>query len=186
MTCRMRVSALASAAVVLALLTVPAAGSAQQTQTPSSSSPTTTSDGGSRFGLGFQSSWPAYGLSGIYDVNDRITAQAVLGALGAVTTVSGRGLYHFSRQEKYSLFGFGTVGLWRYSYDILGHDESESTVGVGGGAGVELDWQGILDEDDDGSFPPLYSTIDLGLTMASFDAYNWNAFGFGVGLHYRF
>jgi hypothetical protein len=144
-----------------------------------------TSERESGFGLGFQSSWPAYGLSGLYDVSDRITAQAVLGALGTVTTLSGRGLYHFSRQPKYSMFGFGTVGLWRYGYSALGVSESETAIGVGGGAGVELDWRGIFD-DGDNSFPPLYSTIDLGLTLANFDAYNWSALGFGVGLHYRF
>jgi hypothetical protein len=185
MTCRMRASAAASVVAVFGLLAAPIAGHAQES--PSSGAATPAAAEGSRFGVGFQSSWPAYGLSGLFDVSDRITAQAVLGAFGAVTTLSGRGLYHFNRQTKYSLFGFGSVGVWRYGYDVLGVSDSETTVGVGGGAGVELDWQGILNDDDDGdSFPPLFSTIDLGLTMASFDAYNWNAFSFGVGLHYRF
>src|SRR5690606_33114638 len=40
---------------------------------------TSQQDRGSRFGIGVQSSWPAYGLSGIYDANDRMTAQLVLG-----------------------------------------------------------------------------------------------------------
>jgi hypothetical protein len=136
-----------------------------------------------RLGVGFQSSWPAYGLSGVYDVNERLTAQAVIGAFGSLTTLSGRGLYHFQRQEKYSLYGFGTVGIWRHSFRALGISESETSPGVGGGAGVELDWRRLL---DDSGFPPLFSSIDLGFVAASFDNYNFSGMVIGAGLHYRF
>jgi hypothetical protein len=140
----------------------------------------------SRFGIGVQSSWPAYGLSGIYDANDRMTAQLVLGALGSVTTISGRLLYHFKRMEKYNWYGFGTAGLWRHSYRFAGIDDSETAVAFGGGAGIELDWRRII-ESGGGDFPPLYSTIDIGLTATSgFDHYSWSALTWGVGLHYRF
>jgi len=140
----------------------------------------------SRFGIGVQSSWPAYGLSGIYDPNDQITGQAVLGALGTVTTISGRLLYHFKRLEKYNWYGFGTVGLWRHSYRLAGISDSESAVAFGGGAGIELDWRRII-ESGGSSFPPLYSTIDIGLTATTgFDHYSWSALTWGVGLHYRF
>ena len=138
--------------------------------------------GGSPFGIGFQSSWPAYGISGLYDVSDAFTAQAVLGLLGTVSTISGRGLYHFQRMPKYRAFGFGTVGLWRYGY---GNSLHENTVGIGGGGGVELNWQTIINSEES-SFPPLFSTVELGLTFANFDNYSWNAFGLGVGIHYRF
>lgn len=138
-------------------------------------------DGGdSPFGIGVQSSWPAYGISGLYDVNDRITAQLVLGAFGTLTTVSGRGLYHFNRMPKYSMFGFGSVGLWRYGVF------SESAVGVGGGAGVELNWKQIL-APDDADFPPLFSNLDIGVNFANFDTYTgFNVLSIGGGLHYRF
>lgn len=140
-----------------------------------------------RLGVGFQSSWPAYGLSGLYDVNERLTAQAVIGAFGSVTTISGRGLYHFQREEKYSLYGFGTVGIWRHSFRALGNSESETSPGVGGGAGIELDWRGLLDASGNGSgFPPLFSSIDLGFVAASFDNYNFSGLVIGAGLHYRF
>jgi len=140
-----------------------------------------------RLGVGFQSSWPAYGLSGLYDVNERITAQAVLGAFGSLTTLSGRGLYHFQREEKYSMYGFGTVGIWRHSFQVLGSSESQTSPGVGGGAGLELDWRRLLDASGDGSgFPPLFSSIDLGFVAASFDNYNFSGLVIGAGLHYRF
>jgi hypothetical protein len=141
----------------------------------------------SKFGIGFQSSWPAYGLSGIYDVNETLTAQAVLGAFGNMSTLSGRGLYHFQRAEKHSLYGFGTLGLWRHSYNFLGVSESESSVGLGGGGGIELDWRRIIDADEpEPTFPRLYSSIDLGFVLASFDHYDFSGLVIGAGMHYRF
>jgi hypothetical protein len=134
-----------------------------------------------RFGVGLQSSWPSYGLSGIYDMSDQITLQAVVGALGTVTNLGARALYRFNQQEKYNLYGFGTAGLWRYDYTI----DTESVVGFGGGAGIELDWREIISPED-GSFPPLYSSFDLGFVLADFDHYNFSGFSFGGGLHYRF
>lgn len=134
----------------------------------------------SPFSIGLQSSWPAYGVSGKMDLSPSTQVQVVLGALGNVTTVSGRAYRFFDRQPKVSWYGFGTLGLWRWS-DVF---YSESAVGFGGGAGVELDWREILDSPD---FPRLASTVDLGLTMASFDTYeNWSLLSFGVGFHYHF
>jgi hypothetical protein len=133
----------------------------------------------SKFGIGLQSAWPSYGISGLYDMSETVTLQAVIGALGTVTNFGGRAMYRFQTAPKYDLFAFGTVGLWRVagSYD-------ESVVGAGGGAGIELDWASIF---DDGEFPPLYSTIDIGFVAASWDAYaGWSGFTMGGSLHYRF
>lgn len=144
-------------------------------------------DAPGRMGLGFQSSWPAYGLSGTYEVNEKVTAQGVIGAFGSLTTLSARGLYHFQREEKYSLYGYGTAGIWRHSFRIIGVSESQTSPGVGGGAGVELDWRRLLDSEGNGSgFPPLFSSIDLGFVAASFDNYNFSGLVIGAGLHYRF
>jgi hypothetical protein len=142
-----------------------------------------------RAGIGFQSSWPAYGISGTYDLNQRLTGQAVVGAFGTLSTFSARGLYHFQREEKYSLFGYGTAGVWRHSFRILGTSDSETSPGLGGGAGIELNWRGILDGNGSGNasgFPPLFSSIDLGFVAASFDNYNFSGMVIGAGLHYRF
>lgn len=145
-------------------------------------------DNGSRFGIGFQSAFPAYGISGLYDVSDRITAQAILGAFGTLTTVSGRVMYNFQKEEKHALYGFGTTGLWRHSYrSVLGNSDTESVLGVGGGAGVELNWRTILDGDNpDSTFPRLFSSFDIGFVAASFDFYDFSGLVIGAGFHYRF
>jgi hypothetical protein len=133
-----------------------------------------------RFGIGFQSSLPAWGLSAMYDINDQVTAQAIVGAFGTLTTFGGRGLYRFSKEEAYNLYGYGTVGMWSYPGIIR-----ENVVGFGGGAGIELDWRRILGSDT-GSFPPIFSSIDIGMVLASFEYYNFSGFTMGGGIHYRF
>lgn len=144
-------------------------------------------DDASRFGVGFQSAWPAYGVSGLYDVNDRITAQAIVGAFGTLTTLSGRVLYDFQQAPKHSLYGFGTTGVWRHSYSVLGDSDTESSFSAGGGAGIELDWRAIVDGDsDEPTFPRLFSSFDLSFVAASFDFYDFSGLVFGTGLHYRF
>ncbi len=136
----------------------------------------------SPFGIGFQSSWPSYGISGLYDMSEQITLQAIIGALGTVTNFGGRALYRFQMEDKYDLFGFGAVGALRYSVPGF----SESAIGFGGGAGVELDWQRILTPEDN-SFPPLFSTIDIGFMANTFDTYgSYSALSMGGSIHYRF
>jgi hypothetical protein len=135
----------------------------------------------SPFGIGFQSSWPSYGLSGLYDLNDRITIQGIVGALGTITSFGARGIYRFQNEDKYDLYGFGTAGLWSYDYVV----DTENVLGFGGGAGVELDWRRILSPEDD-SFPPLFSSIDIGFVLANFDHYDFSGVTIGGGLHYRF
>lgn len=150
---------------------------------PASAQDDTEEAGESAFGIGFQSSWPAYGLSGIWDLSEKFTAQGVIGAFGGLTTLSARGLYHFQREEKYSLYGFGTPGIWRNSYRVLDRSESETSPGFGGGASIDLNWRSIVGDDES---RPLYSSIDLGFVAATFDYYDFSGLVFGVGLHYRF
>jgi hypothetical protein len=95
-----------------------------------------------RAGIGFQSAWPAYGISGTYDLNQSLTGQAVVGAFGTVSTLSAWSLYHFQREEKYSLFGYGTAGVWWHSFRTLGTSDSETSPGLSGGAGIELNGGG--------------------------------------------
>lgn len=83
-----------------------------------------------RYGVGFTATFPSYGLSGMYDVSDQISAQAIIGALGTVSNVSGRVLHRFNQHPKYDVFGFGSAGMW--------FGGGASVAGVGGGGGVEL------------------------------------------------
>jgi len=130
-----------------------------------------------RFGVGMGSSFPAYGLSGTYRVNEQVTAEAILGLMGTVTSVAGRGWYRFKQDPTYDVYGFATAGVYRYGiFD-------ESAFGIGGGVGIELSWAKILDKPD---FIPLYSNFDIGLVLANFDRYNFSALSWGGGIHYRF
>lgn len=138
-------------------------------------------DRNSRFAVGFQSSFPAYGLSGILNLREELAVQGVIGAFGTISTFSGRGIYRFQRERTYNMYGFGTAGMWRWSVPGV----SESSLGVGGGGGLELDWHSILSSGES-AFPPLVSSIDIGFTLANFDNYNFNALTVGAGLHYRF
>lgn len=134
----------------------------------------------SPWSIGFQSSWPVYGLSARYDMNEKFTAQGVVGAAASLFSVSGRGNYRFEQAEKYDLFGYAALTFWNWSGS--GILESESTIGFGAGGGIEVDWPTILEEDD---FPPLFSTFEIGFGVAGFDNYDLGAFSFGASLHYR-
>jgi len=86
---------------------------------------------------GFQSSWPSHGLSVKMDFTDKITGQAVVGFLGALNNYSVRGLYKFKQESFYSMYGFGSLGLWTWDSDYADWKD-ESVLGIGGGAGFEF------------------------------------------------
>jgi len=134
---------------------------------------------GGRFGVGTASSWPAYGLSGTYHVNEKVTAQAVLGFFGTVSSFSGRGWYRFKRDIKYDLYGYAGAGMYRYDY-FAGN---ENVLGLGAGVGIEASLQKLFDDAD---FPPIFANSELGLSYANFEFYNFSALTFGFGIHYRF
>lgn len=132
-----------------------------------------------KFGIGTASSWPAYGLSGTYLLNERVTAQAVLGFFGTVSSFSGRGWYRFNRNNDYDLYGYAGAGLYRYDYGF----DVENVLGLGAGAGVEVSLAKLFDDED---FPPIFANSELGLSYADFDFYNFSVLTFGFGIHYRF
>jgi hypothetical protein len=168
-------------AALLPLIVPPAA--AQDRAAPSQAdvedSELTVGVQGGRFGVGTASSWPAYGLSGTYHVNEKVTAQAVLGFFGTVSSFSGRGWYRFTRDVKYDLYGYAGAGLYRYDYAV----DTENVLGLGAGVGIETSLQKLFDEDD---FPPIFANSEFGLSYANFDFYNFSALTFGFGIHYRF
>lgn len=176
-----RIAQYATCAGVILLLAIsnpPSTAMAQEADGP------TVGVQGGKFGVGFASSWPAYGISGTYQANEKITGQVVLGLLGTVTNIGVRGLYRFNRNVKYDLYGFAGLGFYRYSYNFLGIGESETVVGVGFGAGIET---GLPELVDDPEFPPIFLSAEIGLALATFDVYqNFSTFGFGAGIHYRF
>lgn len=132
-----------------------------------------------RLGVGFQSSWPAYGISGIYDLSPTASAQAVMGFLGGWTTLSGRGLYRFAQRPFLDPYGFGMVGMWRYDSGLA----DATAVSFGGGGGVDFDLRGLAPD-----LPPLYFNMELGLSVMNLElaGYTGAWMAFGAGLHYRF
>ncbi len=134
---------------------------------------------GGRYGVGFASSWPAYGVSGTLQISETLTAEAVLGFLGAVSNFSGRAWYRFKRDPSYDLYGYGGAGVYRYGY----FGGTENVLGLGGGVGVEAGLQSLLDDED---LPPIFLNAEFGLAYANFDFYNFSSFTFGSGIHYRF
>lgn len=132
-----------------------------------------------RYGIGFQGTFPAYGISGMMDINEEVTIQAIIGFFGSLNTFAGRGLYTFRKDDFWRLYGFGMAGMWTYSIGSL----SETVPGFGLGAGIRYDWRAF-----DASLPPLFWNLELGLGFVNFDEvdYNFSTILFGAGVHYRF
>lgn len=133
------------------------------------------------YGIGTQYAAPAFGVSGIYDFTNSVSGQAVLGFFGGLQSYSGRVLYRFNRKKAYDLYGYGTLGVWRYS----GIGETESATGIGGGVGLEYSWQHLFDSAD---IPPLFGNIEIGFVSLTgeFNNYTFSSFVYGAGIHYRF
>ncbi len=129
--------------------------------------------------VGFQSSWPSYGISAKMDVGDKMAVQGIIGFLGTVNSYSLRGIYKFQREQFYNLYGFGSLGI--LTWGGVGSYGSESVFGFGAGGGVEYDLRGI-----DSSFIPIFINLELGITIANFDNYSFGSTGVGLGLHYKF
>lgn len=58
-----------------------------------------------------------------------------------------------------------------------------STIGIGGGGGIELNWARLFDSP---TFPPLFSNLELGFFYFDETLANVSAISFGGGIHYRF
>ena len=112
------------------------------------------------------------------DINETISAQAILGFLGVVNTFAGRGLYRFRQEDYWDLYGYGMVGMWRYNTRFI---EAENRLGLGAGAGIQYDWR-VLDP----NLPPIFWNLEIGFGYVNFNHYNFNMISFGAGVHYRF
>lgn len=121
-----------------------------------------------------------YGLSGKYDITDKITAQGIVGlwGYGGLSSITGRINYKFKEKNYYSLYGYGSISSWSWSNSLY----DETVMGFGAGAGAEYDIRGF-----DKSFIPLFISADLGLRYASFSHYGgFGGLGLDLGVHYKF
>lgn len=127
--------------------------------------------GEGRWGAGIHSGFAAFGLSVKYRYTDIVTVQGTLGAFGTLKNYGVRGLYTFRAEEKYDLYGFGSVGLWKWDGFL-----AESAVGFGAGAGAEYFFT-----------PQFAASAELGIGFVNFDNYaGFSTVGLGLGLHYYF
>jgi len=121
-----------------------------------------------------------YGLSGKYEVTNKISAQAIVGLWGytGLTSITGRINYKFKEKNDYNFYGYGSLSSWSWSDAYY----NETVIGFGAGVGAEYDIRGI-----DRDFIPLYISADIGLQVASFAHYgSFGGLGIGTGIHYKF
>lgn len=168
--------ALAAAALSLVL------GAAASAQAEEKKDRTETTEGDAAelepttFGVGLQSSWPSFGLSGVMDLDDRIAVQGVLGLFGRVSTFAGRGIYRFAREEMWNVYGYGSVGAVSFRF----RRETDTSLGLGAGLGLEYDWRAWQRK-----LPPIRWNLELGFGYADLAYYDYTGFTIGAGIHYR-
>ncbi len=126
-----------------------------------------------KFGVGFQLSWPSYGLSVKKELTNEITAQGTIGAFGTVTNFGAKAMYKFKKEPEYDIYGYGSLGVYKWSGSGL--FASESVMGFGAGAGLEYD---VTKE--------ITVNGEIGFGAVNFDHYSYGSFGMGLGAHYWF
>lgn len=128
--------------------------------------------------VGLQGGLNSSGPSLRYSVSETLTLQGVIGALGTVTSVSGRGLVYFRETENLDFYYFG--GLQYVNVDTF--FGSENVFGLSVGVGLDYDIRNAVPE-----APPLIFSGEVGASFASFDNFNgFNLFNIGLGVHYLF
>ncbi len=132
-----------------------------------------------KVGVGFQSSFPVYGISGIYNLNEQMSGQAVIGFFGTVKIFSGRFLYKFKRQDNLNVYGYGMLGAFMHKswVTLEGKDKTETILGLGAGVGIEYYFDGL---------PEIGWNAEIGFGLVDFDYYDFSAIMFGLGAHYYF
>ena len=140
---------------------------------------------GGKYGVGFAASFPAFGVSGTYQISETLTAEAILGIFGVISNYSLRGWYRFNRNQKYDIYGYGGLSILQYRYRTFTNNRrnTESVPGVGVGAGIEYGIQELFNDHD---LPPLFFNLEFGLVLANFEHYSLSSMVFGSGIRYRF
>lgn len=146
-----------------------------------------------RFGVGFQFTFPAFGLNLTADLSQRVAAQGIIGAFGDLRTYAGRGIYRFSRKPYSSAYGYGMLGAWSYKgLEFVDEDDpwnwdlretTETVFGMGAGVGVEYDWRGM-----NRNLPAVAWNLEIGISRIDFQDvdFDFSALMIGTGAQYRF
>ncbi len=180
----MKTQSIMRIALVGLLLLLPYLLSAQEKQSSKSKTLKNT-----KYGLGFQGTFPANGLSGVMNLTDKTAAQAIIGFFGSLNTFAARGLYRFQQKNFWNAYGYGMIGIWTYSgLEFVRsrgrlEETTEAVFGFGAGAGIEYDWRALSAD-----LPPIAWNLELGLGFVDFDRvdFSFSTILFGAGIHYRF
>ena len=135
-----------------------------------------------KFGVGFQYTFPACGLSGIMDVTPNTSIQGIFGFFGDLKMFAGKGIYRFKKEHYWNIYGYGEVGV----FSITGYGNwrnqkiiNETSMGFSTGAGIEYGWQALSP-----NLPPVWWNFELGLGTVM--DYGFPTMFYGCGAHYRF
>jgi hypothetical protein len=131
-------------------------------------------------GVGFQSSFPAYGVSVMINTNSNISIQGVLGLFSSVKAYNGRVLYRFNTEKNLQPYLYGSLGA--YSYEGLTYyfmNKTETVFGFGAGGGLEYFFEGL---------PDLGFNLEIGIGSVKFKEidFDYSLIWFGLGAHYYF
>lgn len=138
-----------------------------------------------KYGIGLQYSSPVYGFSGMMDINQKITIQAMVGFYTDLLAIGGKVRYKFQQTKYWNIYGYGLIGpAWFTSLKEPTFEEmTESTIFFGLGAGFEYDWKAWSQ-----NLPPIYWNFEIGYSHMNFSDLNYDESGilFGGGIHYMF
>jgi hypothetical protein len=127
--------------------------------------------------VGLQGASFSSGLSVKYAFTEKFKAQAILGAIGTVTSYSGRGIYSFHEDKYFDYYGLVGVGVWNWSNRYY----NESVLGYSIGVGAEYDLRKAVPD-----FPAFFVSGEVAFSYIGFDNYSYGGVGLGLGLHYKF
>ena len=145
-------------------------------------------DGNRKIGVGFQTSFPVYGISAKIGITDQIMAQAIIAPFGgsagsvgySMNFYGARGIYRFTDADRTAVpYGFVGAGLIRSTFTYGGTSSSANLVGWSLGAGVEL-FPSFIDNLG-ASIELGYGSMSIGAGDISIQSLIW-----GGGLHYYF
>ncbi len=131
------------------------------------------------FAAGVQILGVGWGLSGLMDLNDDWSMQAVAGPFGRMNIYAVRGLYSLYRQADWNAYAFGQLAHINNREEE--GDPRETAFSVGGGVGVQYDWSRLHPD-----MPPLIWSIEAGLMSDKLDNRDISGVRVGGGVHYRF
>jgi len=139
----------------------------------------------SKFALGFQTCFPAWGVSGMINLDKNLSIQGIVGFFGSLNTYAGRVLYRFTQEDYWNAYAYGMLGAWSYTGFVINDltTTTETVFGFGGGVGIEYSMQALSPK-----LPPIFWNLEAGISSVSFSevAYDFSTFMIGCGAHFRF